>query len=332
MKQRDSLIDFLRFVAIFLMIYAHSNMILGIEGIANKFLENTGNFICFAIFLFCYGASTFYQKQKKSFSYEFKRIALLYFAYFIISITIWINSGTLDLVELGKYLILLNLPEYSEFIIAFIIFEIIYFFLKQKFDLVINNILILIIVSLISFIVANILNLFDYGFLNPYLALIWGKENYFSFPIMQYFLFFLLGQFYAKNLSKESVQKKKSFAIKSIAILGMTFAISYFLNPLILRWPPNINFILGNLLIILIFVLVYLVIPKSLQEDTRINKFLRTINKYTIHILYTHLAILYIFKWLGISEHWFLSIVSTFGIIIIFLLLDKLKSNNAKSN
>ena len=332
--KRDYLIDYLRFLAIVLMVFAHANMILNTSGWQiNELGKNLGNFICFALFLFCSGAANFIQTKAKGASLKrsLKRIGWIYFAYLIVSIIGVLDSGSFDVFKFLSFAVFYNMPAYSEFLIAFMFFEFLYFILYKPLNKLGTNIIFLLLTTSITFFIANFLKDFDYGALNPITSLIWGRENYESFPFMQYLLFFLLGIFYAETFALQDEKIKKIELIISLTISGTLFLLANTFIQEAFRWPPNLAFRFGNISLLLFFILIFLIFEKFFIKLSFIKNMIHSVNRYTLHIFYFHIVVLFGLRWLNLAYSPIWAIVVTLGILSFFVVFDKIKRLNEDS-
>lgn len=97
-KNRDISIDFLRAVAIILMVFSHTNTILGIRFfIINQKLQEFANSICFVVFLLCFSISGYYSlyNKNKSIAYLLRRLGIIYISYLIVSLLVLLDSHSL---------------------------------------------------------------------------------------------------------------------------------------------------------------------------------------------------------------------------------------------
>ncbi len=330
-SKRDITIDLLRFIAIFLMIFAHTSMILNISGYAlNNWLKDSGNFICFALFLFCFGAGNYLRTQRDGLNKKalLKRVIWLYFAYLMIVITGIVFNGNLKLDELIKQAFFYKLPAYGEFIAAFILFELFSYTQNTLLNKIASNISKILILSAIIFFLAELFKTFNYGVLSPYTNLLFGGKDYFSFPIMQYLPIFLLGVYYAKN--PEYFMSKNFISILSLAITLSIFLFSLGIN--MNRWPPNYVYIITNISILFLIIFLANLSKWYISQSSVFFDFLKIINKYTIHILYSHILILYILRSAPFHYSTITTYIVTLSIIGGFYTLHQLKYRNDKTN
>ena len=307
------------------MVLAHANMLLHISGNpVNTFFENLGNTICFALFLFCFGASKFYSKENRDYKAFIKRIGLLYIAYILIALVFFIEKGYLNnFYEIFSYSIFYKLPPYSEFIIAFIIYELVFFFFRDLIKHFTKTFVSTLVVGFTFFIIGSLLSIFNIGFLNPYKALFLGYTNYFSFPIFQYFIFFITGYFYSQYRQSNIIKPKQLLLMIIITGIVYFFAslFSYLNTDLLKRWPPSFDFILNNFFIILIFIFLTNLITVFLDKP-KILAVYSNISKYSIHLLYIHIFVLYLARWAGLNGFFLLTYLFTFIILSIPFIIE----------
>lgn len=325
------------------MVFAHANMILGVNGPQiNVWGKDFGNFICFALFLFCFAGANFIQFVYKgpSIKRSLKRIGWIYFTYLIVSLVNVLDAGNFDILKFLSFGVFYTLPSYGEFLVAFMLFEIISFLSPRIFAKISNNFIVLVFVSFVVFLFGSFLAKIDFGYLTPYTALIWGKENYYSFPFMQYFPIFMFGIFYVQQ--KEFFERKRNAFVMFWLSLAIVVFYTLFTNINLIRWSPNLEFILGNILVVILLVSGFNLGIKVLGFDggtgdffasqknrllnSIITKFLKTIsiiNKYTLHIFYFHIIFLFALRWVGFAYSPIFPIIVTLVILGIFIVIER---------
>jgi len=265
---------------------------------ANDVIQNLGNTICFDLFLFCSGAALFHSKKEKSVKSLLRRIWLLYFAYFIVVILSLLEIRTFTLNELLNYLFLIKLPGYAEFLIAFILYDIIYFFFKSPISWISNAFWKVLLAGLLSFVFGSLLA--NSGLHNSITDLIYGQKDVTTFPVMQYFIFFLLGLFYSKYKGKGNIDIKTISLITIIA--GWIYLMFFFFNAdflnMLYRWPPSGLFMVNNFFLIGIFVTAATLLTGFIN---RFYLFFRIPSSYSLHLFYIHLMVLYVLRWIGVG-------------------------------
>lgn len=297
-KFRDNSIDFLRTIAILLMVFAHANALLRIDSNpANEFFQNAGNIICFSLFVFCYGASLYYSKEDRKSTKLLRRIGLLYFAYLVVVALNIIENHITDGQTMLSYLSFVKLPGYGEFLVAFILFDVIYFLLKKPIDYISKDFALIVIISATLF-------GFSFFLLNqPYhnflTNLLWGQKDLFSFPIFQYFIIFLLGMYYSKKRSENNLETQNLIVLT--IVLASIYILSYFFNPSFgidfYRWPPSLLFILNNLIFISVLILIFDLFRSFINKN---NGLFEIPSSYAFHLFYIHIVILYLLRWSGV--------------------------------
>lgn len=215
--------------------------------------------------------------------------------------------------SIGDILTFNVLPEFTEFLPTLAVFTLTLVLFKRIYRYLADRLLISTIVGLIIYFIGNILVNLDFGNdrLNSIKALFFGhltsNDRIHSFPIVQYFIIFILGVCIGKFLYENTNQKIRlrfttrllSITIPAtiaLAFLYETTKISIFYPlPVEGRFPPSISFLTLSLSIALIFLVLidYLI---SYIPDVA-SRFLTYISKNTLGFLLAHLLILFGFKY-----------------------------------
>jgi hypothetical protein len=316
--KRDGSIDLLRFIAIFLMIFAHANMILNIQNYSiNHWIETAGNTICFSLFLFCYGASWYKSIEKYptvSLPRFLKRIGLMYLSYIIIAVLTLIETSSLDFTSFLSFAFFITRAPYAEFLIAFILFEFITLLFKKPVITISSKLLFLIPASIFFFFLGDFLSKnLSLGELDFIGRLIYGADNKYSFPVLQYIPFLFAGIYYSMKNFALKTRLTQGLVLVSVSTLGLIASV--YLKQFIAfnRWTPSLTFILIGVFAIGICISLY-IFKRPFIEKKVFSNFLALINKYTIHILYSHLILLYVLRWLKVG-------VSTLTPYIVLLII-----------
>lgn len=178
----------------------------------------------------------------------------MYFAYAIIVSIFLIEKGYLNILDSFQYFIFYKMPSYGEFMIAFIIYEILFFFFRNWIGKLTANLITIVLSGYIFFLIGNILSGYEFSFIKPFAALLFGNTGYFSFPIFQYMIFLLGGFYYSKHQSQQIINNNYFiFIIISGIIFFLGYIFSLNIGETMKRWPPSFDFIMSN-----IFLLLYL--------------------------------------------------------------------------
>ncbi len=328
-KSRDLLVDVLRGFFILIMILTHIiglNFNYSSNDSAVNILGIIGGTVAFSGFLFISGINSYFsyvnpEKHKNS-----KRIQLLIIRCLQIYI-IYVVLGFLSIFFLKKYYInfdgkavfgiLLNIltfkviPEYADFLFAFIIFTLSLIPLRRLYIFLTSKVAVGITFSLTllgSGIFLASVNLYS-SRLNTLKSLFVGHIeeglSIHSFPFFQYFIIFYAGLVVGKYfLESESLRDRTLAILKTLipTVILASLSVVIFLktgstlfNPQFPegRFPPTPSFIflsfLGVITIVLFILLIY-------SKAKPLNRFLEFLSKNAIGLLLVHLLLIYLFK------------------------------------
>ncbi len=265
-KERFYLLDLLRGIAVFLMVLAHSVYLF--HDSSSPFLnllQNFGNAVAFTTFLLVSGTVAYIAYLRPDISPNYfkkrtrNRFLFLLFTYYLVALFA-LGSKILTTYGLARWKIILDVlsfrtvPSFVEYIPPFIVFTLfLIFFRKFLFSLAQQVPKAIFYSALIYFVGMMVYRIPVPEFLIPSKALFFGHENWYRFPIFQYFPIYILGLSFGhwikeiKNLGhkKEIVE---SLAIISIVGIGISLAIGNITDisfeRLFLRWPPTLPFLL----------------------------------------------------------------------------------------
>ena len=348
-------VDILRGIAVFLMVLAHSIAFLSKEEtFLLAFLRNTGDILCFTIFLFVSGISSYLAylsiadkewsvKKKKL----LKRNIVLLLGYYLVALVASLKSFSLsisgeNLEEFLRILLLINVPSYTEFLIPFIFYGFLIYFFRNYLKKLSGFAILLISVSVITFALGIVL--YSVNLPEPlvyYKALFAGQENLYRFPIMQYFPVLLIGFSMGRSLLglDKNKERYKVYA-KYLALLILLLFSSFIINSSghyllgFNRWPPSVLFIsLG--LSVAVSLLIIIEILKEISMTNSVLKPLILLGKMALGIFVVHDIILHINDLLfGFKSDNSLIVIIAFLIVLIFSLglvnLNRMRLN-AKS-
>ena len=193
MKERDLSIDFLRATAILLMTITHVNALLylGKNPILDIF-TTAGVTLCFSIFLF---SSAYLNglKIQKDIKFKLKdtlnRVLEIYMVYVILGIfiTFILDSG-ISFSKITDIVLLSNIPPFTEFLIAFIIFSFVPLLFHKQIKYLMSKPFWLILITILIYILGSIVytQISKYTYTDPIRILlenIFGYKSVHIFPL-----------------------------------------------------------------------------------------------------------------------------------------------------
>jgi hypothetical protein len=301
-------VNYLKSIAVVLMVLAHSIAFVYSGGGYLKLIQSFGDTVCFSIFLFssgvvfgakylCLDDDLWIQKKAN----QVKSIIILYCVYlvvaFISSMQEFVFVSLFDLLfHCLKLLFLLEVPEYTEFILAFVLFKLIFLLFRGS----IKNLILkkprshLLLWTCIFFFGGTLLYLANFGY--PfvfYTSLFFGYKQWFRFPIFQYFPVFLFGiylgykyiQSHKKRLDTRTILLWFfGFSFISLLLLIIQSYVPSNIFFLFQRWPPSLLFLSTGMTLVMFLLL----IPNLLRKDfsaksSRVVS--RSLGIYVFHII-----------------------------------------------
>ena len=287
LPRREVSLDILRGIAVLTMIAAHVVAFLHTqESSILRGVQIFGDTVSFTTFLFVSGSVTYfaYIKQNKHDWVEKKskvleRLIKLLLGYYLVAVISTLNSLSLPpsiewVKHLGKILLFVSIPGYTEFLLPFIFYGLIVFLLRDPLKkLLKKNILMLIVLGLVSYAVGS----FIYHIQIPTtiatpVSLFTGYQDWYRFPLLQYAIVFLGGIVLGEYLSRDLTDKKKNSAILKIAFgLFILFIANLVFDPLsafpyettFQRWPPSFGFLIASTTFVLLGLFFIRVLIKS---------------------------------------------------------------------
>lgn len=265
MKERDMKIDLLKTVAIVLMSFVHVNSLLySGKGLLDS-ITYLGATVCFSIFLF---GIAYIQGKKLEDGKEINWRGVLrnslqvYIPYLILGfISTLIFKPDFVFLDLLKMAIFAYLPNYVEFLIAFILF---YLFAKLAYKPLkkyIDNPYVLIMFAIITFTASLLLSKIEIS--NP--ILLWLQTHLVgsrttgvhSFPLLAYMPIYVSGLLLSKYGNKLTYSWTFSLSFLALVLLEAFSAREWF------RWPPSLTFILYGILFISLLMFLFEFVKKS---------------------------------------------------------------------
>jgi peptidoglycan/LPS O-acetylase OafA/YrhL len=354
-RNREPSLDFIRGIAVILMILAHAIYIFykGSDPILNL-LVRTGNTIVFTLFLFTSAAATYIAFAKDAIPVTqnirqkiLSRTSVLLGGYYIIAIISSFTSAksgsTNGIIQiLADVFLLRNVPSFAEFLIPFIFYSISIISLKPLYHRLSNNPVTALIAGLSIYFAAFIIYLTNFSpWLIPYKAIFVGEEGLMRFPILQYFPVFAIGLSWGKILDKKqggSGTRRTAFIFGVFFTLASivfsvisTYSPNQILNPLN-RWPPSLGFLsIGLASAFLIFTIFTLIPQQSLL--TRIWRFICYLGQDSYDIYIVHIIILFFYQILlgNTFSNPFIIIFLFLGLLISSISISSLNWNTSPS-
>jgi peptidoglycan/LPS O-acetylase OafA/YrhL len=292
-KHRLREIDFLRGIAVALMVFTHTAMYF--YDFSNGFLNrisDLGGEICLSIFLFCsgfvlpglisrYGGTQGSMKMAR-------RAVQMFVVYLLFGI---ILSGPQNIWMLLSFQ---NIPAFADFTLAFALFFLLAAFLGE-FITTHNHALIALGVSVVLYLLGYYLyNLSAPEYLLPIKALLVGEGEWHRFPIFQYSLIYMLGLNY--YFWHEKINLRIVAAVAVIASIAATLLSVWGFT----RWSVSPSFLLHSIAAIAILLLVWRTterlhphLPPFVQAvKDRLVTQLHYFSKHALNILLLHVLIL----------------------------------------
>lgn len=339
MVQRDKSIDILRSLAIIFMVASHVVWFLSNEQNAFWiFIRNFGDTICFVTFLFVFGISSYFSIFSKELTKEtktklLKRIGFLLIAYYIIAYSGVLKELTqgFNLSLIFKVLVFYEVPGFTEFMLPFVFYSLIFYFSLQSkalYNLVKRiNLPFVLIASIVLYIIGNLIFSFNNTYNNTpathYISILSGGGGLLRFSLLHYSPSLLLGLYVGKlikELNEFSVNKKLfkySLIISVITValwLSERFVDIEKINQF-LRWPPSVLFILCGLS----FSLITLTVTRF--KELKVYKYLSIVGTSSVSILVLHIVFLNLTKLFNFTKT-----DNFFVLLISFILLFGISS------
>lgn len=314
--KRDNSLDYLRGIAVLLMISAHViHFISTGNNQTLRFIEGVANTICFTLFLFISGSVAYLAYLKEGVDFRRKvpailrRIVYMLLGYYLLAFSASIEQfpwppSTNWLSTAVSIFTFNNVPGFTEFIIPFIIISLLLLIFYPVFKFASKNIFLTITLSIVVFLIGTILFPFQVSStLTPYKALFVGNFDYYRFPLVQYLPVFFFGLYWGHLVTTAVDTKRKE---KIGFLIGLVFLIVFGLSELVTtylhipyieplnRWPPSIGFLAIGLAFAFFSIPIILNILKSKLLDP-INQFFVYIGQdaFDMFIFSTFLLFLY---------------------------------------
>ena len=323
MKNRDFSIDFLRATAILLMTITHVNALLylGKNPILDIF-TTAGATLCFSIFLFCSAYVNGLKIQKGS-TFSFKdtinRVLEIYMVYVILGILVtFVLDSNISFCKITNIVLLNNIPAFTEFLIAFIIFSFVPLLFSKQIKYLIHKPLYLILITVLIYILGSIVytQISKYTYpdsIRILLENIFGYKSVHIFPLTYYLPIYSLGILLSKY-NKSSMLKIVLIGSITLFSVLLSFKLSTWY-----RWPPSVLFLLYGFIYIPLIMLIYRRFKNFLSKGvfkTFTNIGMYPLDQFFLSTLFVFLAV----ALLKPSINPLLSILVNLGIFCLLLL------------
>lgn len=310
---RDRTIDLFKVLLVIGMICSHSIGMLGIQSELSNNFSTFINLITFSGFLFCFGYVVniaYLKKEKQEVSKKLIRNFLEILVVFYISAISYeiLILKDYSIGELIKILVLYKLPTLSEFLASFAILNIVTLIFFNQFKYIIHEkkyfIIVLIISLFTTFIPYKIVKINEIG-------LLIGSTKFYSFPILQYLSYYIIGMYFEENKIKFNFK----YFMVSIICSFMFILYVFVYKKIPLRFPPSMLWILGASM----FLYVYYIFSMYVVSKVKISKKIYFIGENTLYFLLSSNVILFIIKSLNLATK--LNFISSIiiGLLIIIL-------------
>lgn len=226
------------------MIFCHCIMLLHIYNLKTYIVFEYFNVITFSGFLFCFGYAVgiaYLGKSRKSIMKKLIKNCFRTLCAFYISglgFEFLVNKN-FSMDTILNVLLLNHMPGYSEFLAGFFVLNLLTLIFFNQFKQLLSSKLLVFLALIVSLLATQI----------PYekvptiqLGLIIGSTKFASFPIVQYFGYYLLGAFFQQYKIKFKVSYTLVALICSAIFFQYVFA--YHMAPL--RFPPSLQWIIGG--------------------------------------------------------------------------------------
>lgn len=249
------------------MILCHCIQFFGNEGVGTqKQLVNLINLTTFSGFLFCFGYVSelaYYRKDFKTAAWKMGKNAVRMVIAFYISGLSYIALAERKTYQWQRVEAVLKLrvfPGWSEFLASFaavLLIGIVLYPLMKRMNWKL----------FLAFLAASLAGcwLIPYGEIhNSYLALLIGSNDYVTFPVLQYGIFFAAGVWF----SKEKISWEKKTLLGAI-LFGIPFFLYYEQHDSWLpgRFPPSVCFICGGIFGVYVYRLVSLLLAWLAEKN-----------------------------------------------------------------
>lgn len=304
-------LDLIRGLYIFVIVLAHSifffhsgkNILLtGINSLADT-LSFTG-------LLFISGATAYiaYIHERQPTTYtrnqSIKRLAVYLLGYYLLAAVGSIIMSDFSYQQLIAIILLLSLTPFTEFIIAFILFGLIHILFRPILRRLATSFFLTTITGIGLYLLGTLLSTLDIPMLPlGWKAIIVGHPGWYSFPLMQYAIVYLLGitmgyQMYTKNSKKQIYIELLSICLISLTVVGALSAasriFSFSAQTLFQRFPPSLPFLMAGIAVVSGTMLIILH-HRHLRYINWYRTFFLILGQNTFAIYLTHTLLIFLY-------------------------------------
>jgi hypothetical protein len=317
MKQRDHSIDIMKGLLVYGMILAHViqffspfHLFEGSLYISDFFI----NLITFSGFFFCFGYTSDLSYYRKPFKNVFCKMLVNTFktlvAFYISGVffRLFISNSPLQWETLKNIITLNDIPGWSEFLVSFTLVTLLGLLLFKPIQFIVERKLWFIVIC------AGLLctTFIPYeSVTSTQLGLLIGTTEYASFPVLQYFPYYLIGVFFARH--RTSFNYRYLFiSLVASAVFIFKWTDQDFTLPQ--RFPPSIYWILGPAMILY----GYYLLSKVLSRFSSYLEWLLVPGRNVLFYLLVSNIIIFTLK--SKQPYWTLSTYESVGVTIILTL------------
>jgi peptidoglycan/LPS O-acetylase OafA/YrhL len=303
-------LDMLRGIAVCTMVLAHT--IAFFYSGQNKILQGLlyfGDTVSFTAFLLVSGASIYLayftisvQEWKRKRKKYINRLLKLLLGYYIVAVISTLKDfpwpPSIHWFEnLGKIIIFINVPGYTEFVLAFVLFGFLVLLGRKLLTWSVKNK----IHALLSIGGSYLFGFILYTITLPepllyYKSLLAGESGWYRFPVFQYFCIFLLGMLLGKVYAQKREKMRLFF---KITLFPGIYCILSLIFPVIAqfpyvsdfqRWPPSLSFLSLGLTFAIISLMLAHIKIKSISFPF-LRSILQFIGIYAFSFYIIHISI-----------------------------------------
>lgn len=318
-KQRDAVANYLKSLLVIGMVIAHSLMLANNPSAFGRAFVVVINLVTLPGFIFTFGyvyqrsyCVTKHKPKVHSFLLKNVKVIVAFYLSTIFYRLIVTPGRWLTLSEIRDIILIKDLTPFSEFLVLFFLISLaFYIFYNQIFEILQSKLAIFIIVSL------SLLSTFiPYEKITDrYLSLLIGSTNYPTYPILQYWMFFMIGMY----VSKFGIDQHKAINIVVTSIGTIAFLVYLTItSKLPTRVPPTLLWQVGGLA--LLYALFSL--SKYLYQRFDIIRILNIIGENTILFLFMSNLLIFIGVRVGLLKEYQCIIFGSIVLVIVYYLIS----------
>jgi hypothetical protein len=307
-------LDILRGFYILVMVMAHSIFFFH-QGRNTVFLtiNNLADTISFTGLLFISGVTGYiaYIHERHPVNEVkhrvIKRLVVYLVSYYLLAIFADGILNGFSFIESLKVIGFLKLVPFTEFIVAFIVYGVLKLPLRASYQYLAKRPQILMPVGIGLYLIGTLIAQYQLPIPPGWQAIFVGAEGWYSFPVFQYALVYLmgvrLGRLYWERTSKAEQSREIVYAgVASLGIsvvfAGLHTVFDWNMIAIDQRFPPSLTFILSGVLVALSLFWMIARIHR-LTRVTSIKLFVILLGQNAFAIFFTHTLLLYIYIGIG---------------------------------